>query len=129
MTPNEQAALWLELAARLPGLKCQDCGGSGKFIVTDEELFGSLVGLEAHCPQAVHWPNLALLLRAAREAGWRYEIFGFPEDYSTPVVVHLYSRHPTVRIVPGRGPDELTAAMLAMKRALDAEKERNHATN
>ena len=96
MTPNEQAALWRELAARLPGLEKQ-----------------------AHiCP--AHQPDLALLLRAAREAGYRYKLAWSGKGY-----VVQFMRGEWIPPVFDY-PDELTAAMLAVKRALDAEKERNH---
>ena len=120
MTPDEQAALWLELTARLPGLKCQDCGGSGAFTLPDDEQFGWMAGLETACPQAAHWPDLALLLRAAREAGYRYKLAWSGKGY-----VVQFMRGEWIPPVFDY-PDELTAAMLAVKRALDAEKERNH---
>lgn len=89
MDPNEQAALWGELQSRLPGLKCNP-GICNK-----------------------HIPDLALLLRAAREAGWHYDL---------GAIVNIAATFwQGAAIGSAIDADPLTAAMLAMQRALDAE--------
>ena len=126
MNPNDQAALWRELAARMPGLKCQ-CHEDTRLQCGPCDNAGAEASHEdSECEYCGNGnPDLALLLRAAREARWSYSLVHHRAWNDAPNHVQAnFSK--VIDEGFGTGPDELTAAMLAMKRALDAEKERNH---
>lgn len=130
-------ALWARAQELLPGLRCPCLGGEsdgpcdgcksvecvGDTFIADSHD----VGLCDVCPRQ---PDLALLLRAMREAGWDWEAQGYTprpiiEEIAPGRTYWRFSRvaPPKCRdLMPCADIDPLTAALQAAVAALEAER-------